>query len=518
MKTTARLVILLCAATKCLILTAGAHASQCQGISHETTEGLCALESFDNPQVIYFGSRRGLYKTEDAGSNWRCVTTTMNTPVYDIAQDRSDARHIFIATSKGIFTSSDAGISWRQAYRTKTSEQAASRSIALRGRTVCVATDKGFIFSSDSGTHWNTAEGYLGTIKGISVDVEPADNGYWYAAAIDGIYRMKTPCGRWDKVFNATLSDALKDEDSQPPDETIEGSDISYGPVIRALCVDSAHPGTLYIATVKGIFISHDSALTWETLSYSSVSTRHINAMAVDREGKLYAADGSDIYVYSAGSWQRLDCGINIQGINSLYAGASALYAASEKGLFRVQYGIADIPCSGGNEDEYTRGLPTISAVQAAAIEYADADIRKIRQWRKEAQHKALLPVIDIAFNKDASDLWHWEGGSTTKENDDILHKGKNVYEWDVCMKWDLADLVWNDAQTSIDTRSRLLVQLRSDVIDEVTKLYFEYVRVRMEMDSLTLMDKNKLAQKAVRLKEIAAQLDGLTGNFFTRR
>jgi len=88
MKTTARLVILLCAATKCLILTAGAHASQCQGISHETTEGLCALESFDNPQVIYFGSRRGLYKTEDAGSNWRCVTTTMNTPVYDIAQDR----------------------------------------------------------------------------------------------------------------------------------------------------------------------------------------------------------------------------------------------------------------------------------------------------------------------------------------------------------------------------------------------------------------------------------------------
>jgi len=123
-----------------------------------------------------------------------------------------------------------------------------------------------------------------------------------------------------------------------------------------------------------------------------------------------------------------------------------------------------------------------------------------------------------LGFNKDTSELWHWEGGSTTREYDDILRRGKNVYEWDVNMRWDLGDLIWNDAQASIDTRSRLLVQLRSDILDEVTKLYFEYVRVRLEMDSLTLMDKKKLAQKEVRLQEIAAQLDGLTDGFFSRR
>ncbi|MBU3958549.1 MAG: hypothetical protein KKE91_01660, partial [Candidatus Omnitrophica bacterium] len=88
--------------------------------------------------------------------------------------------------------------------------------------------------------------------------------------------------------------------------------------------------------------------------------------------------------------------------------------------------------------------------------------------------------------------------------------------EWDVALSWDLGELVWNNDQTSIDVRSRLMVQLREDVLDEVTKLYFERIRVKMELDNLSIEDRKKRFEKELKLQELTAQLDGLTGGYFS--
>jgi hypothetical protein len=76
--------------------------------------------------------------------------------------------------------------------------------------------------------------------------------------------------------------------------------------------------------------------------------------------------------------------------------------------------------------------------------------------------------------------------------------------------------LIWSEDQTSIDVRSRLMVQLRDDVLDEVTKLYFERLRVKMELDNLSFTERKKISEKELRLKELTAYLDGLTGGFFS--
>jgi len=78
--------------------------------------------------------------------------------------------------------------------------------------------------------------------------------------------------------------------------------------------------------------------------------------------------------------------------------------------------------------------------------------------------------------------------------------------------------LFWSEAQTSIDVRSRLMVELRDDILDEVTKLYFERLRVKMEFDSLSIEDRKKRFEKELKLRELAAILDGLTGGYFSRQ
>ncbi|TRZ93917.1 hypothetical protein D4R78_07285, partial [bacterium] len=106
----------------------------------------------------------------------------------------------------------------------------------------------------------------------------------------------------------------------------------------------------------------------------------------------------------------------------------------------------------------------------------------------------------------------------TTKTDDDILRRGRDSINWDVSLKWDLSELIFNDAQTSIDVRSRLMVQLRDDILDEVTKLYFERLRVKMELDGLSIIERKKRSGKELRVQELTASLDALTGGYFSQQ
>ena len=84
-------------------------------------------------------------------------------------------------------------------------------------------------------------------------------------------------------------------------------------------------------------------------------------------------------------------------------------------------------------------------------------------------------------------------------------------------MAWDLSELIYNDDQTNIDVRSKLMVQLRDDILDEATKLYFERIRVKMEIDNLSIEDRTKRAEKELKIKELTVYLDGLTGGYFSQ-
>ena len=99
---------------------------------------------------------------------------------------------------------------------------------------------------------------------------------------------------------------------------------------------------------------------------------------------------------------------------------------------------------------------PGIREVQEAAIDYAEVHPDKIKKWREAATRKALLPDVSLCMDRYVTDLYHWDTG----QNPDVLQTGDDVITWDVTMSWDLGDLVWSTDQTSIDTRSRLMVQL----------------------------------------------------------
>lgn len=62
------------------------------------------------------------------------------------------------------------------------------------------------------------------------------------------------------------------------------------------------------------------------------------------------------------------------------------------------------------------------------------------------------------------------------------------------------------------------MVQLRDDILDEVTRTYFERRRLQLEACLSPSLELKKKLQDELRMQELTADLDALTGGNFTAR
>ncbi len=159
---------------------------------------------------------------------------------------------------------------------------------------------------------------------------------------------------------------------------------------------------------------------------------------------------------------------------------------------------------------------PSILELQRAAIRYTEVNPDKIVNWRRQAAFKAFLPEVSVGYDKDiyrtiASST---SGGKTTF----TIGPDDESYGWDVSLKWDLGDLIYNDDQTSIDSRSKLMVQLRNDVLTQLNQAYFERKRLQAELIKYPDKTSPTYQERELKIEELTAQIDALTGGYLSRR
>ncbi len=62
------------------------------------------------------------------------------------------------------------------------------------------------------------------------------------------------------------------------------------------------------------------------------------------------------------------------------------------------------------------------------------------------------------------------------------------------------------------------MVQLRNDILDEVTRTYFERRRLRVEMLLSPPEDMKERIGQELRIQELTADIDALTGGYLSRK
>ena len=60
-------------------------------------------------------------------------------------------------------------------------------------------------------------------------------------------------------------------------------------------------------------------------------------------------------------------------------------------------------------------------------------------------------------------------------------------------------------------------VELRQDILAEITKLYFDRRRLQVEILLNPKVDIHQKTKRLIRLAELTAAIDGLTGGFLSR-
>ncbi len=318
-----------------------------------------------------------------------------------------------------------------------------------------------------------------------------------YAAAQDGVYRSADRGRSWEKVFDASSpayeSDASFAEDEDVPEDKRTIVDITGL---------EAEPERLCLATTFGIFHSQDAGRTWRTLPLSGLdyaSARNIIIHPVLQE--LLCLTRSGLYVWKGEDWVQLAPvfeGRSMTGFGTdvVYASKTGIYVSNPSMQARIAgMDAADIRAAS------FRNEPTIEEVQRMATEYAEVSNEKIRDWRRRASIRALLPEFSMGYDKT---IYGSSSGAFAV----------GPRDWGVSLKWELGDLIYNEHQTSIDTRSKLMVQLRNDILAEVTRLYFERRRLQVER-TMAGWDGKERVEKELRLQELTALISRLTGGSF---
>ncbi len=468
------------------------------------------------PSIIFIGSKKGIFKSEDGGDSWRNILSIrgQNREINFLLFGPQDKNSLYAATGDGLYYSWNQGENWKRIFRGKNYLQNNCSTLAVLPAGIYLGTKGGLFVSRDKGRSWQKETGKIGNSQILSIAYNPKEANLIYVACIGGVFKTQDAGGKsWMRIFVAYAVENGEEKEGNEEDADEEAKNS----IIRYISCDQNNSNYLYLATSRGVYQSQDRGESWALMPDYGLLDREVKFLLISRQSIIYAVTKSGIFEYTNGHWQELSLGIVVEDVSFLALDKdSNLYAACDKGLFKTN----KVNFSANKQDNpiaiYYKDEPKINEIQQAAIKYAEVEPEKIMQWRNKASKKALLPEVSIGVNRDAGDLWHWETGSTTKTDDDVLRRGKEIMDWDLTLSWDLSELIWNSDQTSIDVRSRLMVQLRDDVLDEVTKLYFERIRVKMELDNLSIEDRKKRFEKELKLQELTAQLDALTGGYFS--
>jgi len=498
-----------------------------------------------DPAVAYTASYKAVYRTSDSGNTWEEILSLRGSDngINTIAADPLHPEVIYAGTAKGLYRHSDQGVHWERIFKGVGENENMVFAVFINShdsRNVYIGTLSGIFYTEDRGNNWKRGENLPSDSVVTSISGDADDGHVLYAASVRGIYKSTDSGAGWERVHTSDFDDNnlhffIVDEGESSEHVDVTGMRaVSH---IRKIISSSEDGSMMYAATSKGLLITNDSGQTWTlpgSIGLVSQNIRDIAVSSADPDG-IYAATDRGIFRYSGktDSWDERYKGMASSDIRCLAFGPAeqnalpVLWAVTRAGIYKSTPNLpAAVPQNANTQHAETQARdilrmfdhePSIDEIKDAAIAYAEVSPDKIRKWRKAAANRAWLPDVSMKYGsaKDWQSSSYFYSTKDEKYKDDDITRGKDN-DWYISLTWNLGDLIWDDVQTSIDNRSKLMVQLRDDVLNEVTRLYFERRRLQIDVVMYPPGNEKDYIDKDLRLQELTASIDALTGSFLS--
>ena len=161
---------------------------------------------------------------------------------------------------------------------------------------------------------------------------------------------------------------------------------------------------------------------------------------------------------------------------------------------------------------------PPVDALRGAATALALAEPARARALLERARYAGWLPEVRVRVDRrfsrsESADL----GGSAGATFAPVGIDSNNDVRYELRATWDLSRIVFNPDELAAQFQALRTADARRELESLVIRLYFERRRLKAESAAADANDVATAMRLELRVAEIEAQLDALTGGAFTR-
>jgi hypothetical protein len=228
------------------------------------------------------------------------------------------------------------------------------------------------------------------------------------------------------------------------------------------------------------------------------------------------------------GPWRRASAPAGTSSIQAAVGSAAAIYVAANAGILvgHVAAGLiapALSPSSASDEPAAASGEPPVGEVHRFAIRYLGLGRARLEALREGVTRRGWLPIVVLRGDGDwdRSRTIDYDQAFVSGETRHLIDSDRDrgdSYGVSLTLSWNLADIAYEPETIDVSHETREVIELRDDVLDEITQLYFERRRVLAALAASGDPPAADAMQLRLRAAELAAGIDAWTGGWFSER
>lgn len=481
---------------------------------------------------VLVSSKHQIY--ENTNRSWKKLwhASGSNMSIHRLVSFTEIPNALFVLTNQGVFRGNFGDGRWQKIYQGTNDRTASVLSFAVLPEDPdhwFAGTEDGLFESDDAGRTWFRFSGFA---EKSSISVILFANDRLFVGTSNILY-VSHDLIHFHPVFSLSLQSTLQDEALE--DAAVsnpEDFENNVLPQLFILISSQSQIPTIWIGTKKGVFQSGGYGRHWKALSSSGLRNTEIRHLVYSEKSKiLFAGTSNGIYQYhpEKNHWEELFRGLahtQTEGLTLLsLQDKEELLAITPDGFLRYSIVSGEmLPDSVSNFSsdhlllfrKLIRLEPTAREIHQAVVDYGNLSNRKIKRWHAESRLQSLLPSFSFGRDFSTANNVDIDRGSTSEPDQFILGPSDTDNGWDMDVSWDLGDLIWSSSQTSIDSRDKLMVELRNDLLAEATRVYYERRRLQTEIVFVPAASEHEHIERLIRMDELTSLLDGMSDGYLS--
>jgi Sortilin, neurotensin receptor 3, len=454
------------------------------------------------PQIIYAGTRSGVYKSMDGGESWETaggMGLGATVEVRDLVVSPTDPDVVYLATRRGVFGTTNGGNQWQRLTFGLTFK--GSNFLAfdpLNASTVWLISDNR-AFKSTAPRFLDLSSGEtMALVGGGEITTDGSERHNILIESVDEANGTATIIIQSDPQ---TLK--LKVGESTDVDVTGNGKDD------LVITLDSITDGVPSFSIAKAA----SATVPPEEKETEEIPPEQITCL--EDMDPYFKAEPSWVEVQQAASrWAE----VHPDKIAAWRSGASLRaflpeldFDYGQRRREREDHGTSTSTSYSNSYDRENAASQddSLNTGQEFETSYTRDGVTDVFMYEQN----------DDYFTSSEADSSYDRGyGSSIDEDNGVSSGYRDSDEdwWGVGLEWELGDFLYNNEQLRISREARDLVELRQDVLEQVTLYFFNRRTARIDMILNPPADAYSRVEMLLQIQSLDASLDAMTGGYFT--